>query len=226
DDCWPVASWSGIDYFGRWKALHYAAKRFFAPVLVSVVEDGATVKVWGVSDRRTDTGAKLTVRLLDLGGRELWRRDQDVRLAANTSHAYLTLTTSEALAGADPAHVVLVAELSQPSDAGRRLSRSVFSFVKTKDLALPAPELHADVEARAGGNLAVKITARRFAKNVYLTSTGGGDGKAPGVDGFFEDNTFDLLPGETATVVFRPGAPVTVDAFRAALGVVSIVDSY
>ncbi len=40
NDCWPVASWASIDYFGRWKALHYAAKRFFAPVLLSCAEEG------------------------------------------------------------------------------------------------------------------------------------------------------------------------------------------
>ncbi len=40
NDCWPVASWSSIDYFGRWKALHYYAKRFFAPVLISCKEEG------------------------------------------------------------------------------------------------------------------------------------------------------------------------------------------
>ena len=40
NDCWPVTSWSSIDYFGRWKALHYYEKRFFAPVLVSCAEEG------------------------------------------------------------------------------------------------------------------------------------------------------------------------------------------
>ncbi len=40
NDCWPVASWSSIDYFGRWKALHYYAKRFFAPILLSCHEEG------------------------------------------------------------------------------------------------------------------------------------------------------------------------------------------
>lgn len=40
NDCWPVASWSSIDYTGRWKALHYAAKRFFAPILLSCEEEG------------------------------------------------------------------------------------------------------------------------------------------------------------------------------------------
>ena len=40
NDCWPVASWSSIDYYGRWKALHYFEKRFFAPVLLSCHEEG------------------------------------------------------------------------------------------------------------------------------------------------------------------------------------------
>jgi len=40
NDCWPVASWASLDYFGRWKALHYYEKRFFAPVLISCCEEG------------------------------------------------------------------------------------------------------------------------------------------------------------------------------------------
>ena len=40
NDCWPVTSWSSIDYYGRWKALHYYAKRFFAPVMISCEEKG------------------------------------------------------------------------------------------------------------------------------------------------------------------------------------------
>lgn len=40
NDCWPSASWSSIDYYGRWKALHYFEKRFFAPLLLSCLEEG------------------------------------------------------------------------------------------------------------------------------------------------------------------------------------------
>lgn len=40
NDCWPVASWASVDYWGRWKALHYYAKRFFAPVMISCEEKG------------------------------------------------------------------------------------------------------------------------------------------------------------------------------------------
>src|SRR5262245_66299241 len=71
DDCWPVASWSSIDYFGRWKALQYSARRFFAPVLASVVEENGVVKVWGISDRRNDTPARLTVKLIDFAGKQI-----------------------------------------------------------------------------------------------------------------------------------------------------------
>jgi beta-mannosidase len=223
DDCWPVASWSGIDYFGRWKALHYAARRFFAPVLASAVDEGGTVRVWGISDRRTDTPARLTVRLVDLSGKELWRREQDVLLSANTSRAYLTLSRHEALAHADPSGVLLVAELSEQ---GLRLSRSLLTFVATKELKLPAPELHLDVESRPDATFAVKVGARRFARSVYLTSMGGGSqGSIPGVDGFFDDNYFDLLAGESVTVVFHPKTPISLEDFRRALRAISLFDS-
>ncbi len=44
NDCWPVASWSSMDYYGRWKALHYYAKRFFAPLMISCHEEGTTTQ--------------------------------------------------------------------------------------------------------------------------------------------------------------------------------------
>lgn len=40
NDIWPVASWASIDYYGRWKALHYAEKKAFAPVMISCEEVG------------------------------------------------------------------------------------------------------------------------------------------------------------------------------------------
>ena len=52
NDCWPVASWSSIDYYGRWKALHYFAKRFFAPVLLSCEEEGALSSSMNVNEEK------------------------------------------------------------------------------------------------------------------------------------------------------------------------------
>jgi beta-mannosidase len=215
DDCWPVASWSGIDYYGRWKALHYFARRFFAPVLVSPVDDKGTINVWGVSDRRTDTAARLTVRMIDFAGHELARRDQDILLAANASRVYVSFGKRELLGGVDPKHLVLSVEISEK---GQPIARNLFWFEKTKDLDLPKPEVALSVAPGQDGAFAVTVGARQLARNVYLTSGA--------VDGFFGDNFFDLLPGETVTVSFRPQAPTTAAALRAALAATTIADSY
>jgi beta-mannosidase len=217
DDCWPVASWSGIDYFGRWKALHYAARRFFAPVLVSPVEDNGTLRVFAVSDRRADTRARLTLRLVDFDGKELWRHQQDVALKANTSAVVWQAWKKEVLRGADPARVVLVAELHEGATL---LSRNLSYFMKTRDLALPAPEVQVAVEA-SGAGATVRVTAKRFARALYLST-------ADGV-GSFSDNFVDLLPGESVTVKWTPppGSP-PLDAARlaAALRTMSVRDTY
>ena len=216
DDCWPVASWSGIDYFGRWKALHHHARRFFAPVLVSPVIEKGNVRVYGVSDRLTDTPAHLTVRLLDFEGHERWRKDGAVTLAANASRVYQSLSKRDALRGADPSKVVLVAELTHN---GQRLSRNLLFFVKTRELDLPPPELTTTVESHDGA-ATVRVVARRLALQVWLNSDDG--------DGAFTDNFFDLLPGETATVTWRPATAGAVDvaALNRRLHAFSIRDSY
>ena len=216
DDCWPVASWSGIDYFGRWKLLHHAARRFFAPELVSVVAAGDKVQVWATSDRRVPAHARLSIRLLDFSGRDVWHRDQAITLAPNASRAYVTLAKGEILGGANPNGVVLVSELWEGT---QRLSRNTFTFLKTKDLSLPKTGLKLDVRASTTGGLEVQVTASQFAAGVYLT----------GVDGFFEDNGFDLLPGESVVVPFRPERSMTPESAAAAtksIKAISVVDSY
>jgi beta-mannosidase len=217
DDCWPVASWSGIDYFGRWKALHYAARRFFAPVLVSPVEEDGNVRVFAVNDRRADVRARLSLRLVDFDGKELWRNDQDVVARPTSSAAVWQAWKKDVLRGADPSRVVLVAELRE---GGTLLSRNLMFFEKTRELALPRPELQVAVEARPTG-ASVRVTARRFARAVYLSTADG--------QGAFSDNFFDLLPGESVTVDWTapPGAPPP-DAARlsAMLRMMTVRDTY
>ena len=165
DDCWPVASWSGIDYYGRWKALHYFARRFFAPVLVSPVDDKGTINVWGVSDRRADAAAHLRLRLVDFSGHELARREQDIVLGANASQIYLSLRKRELLGAADPKKVTLVAEISEN---GRPIARNLMWFEKTKDLDLPRPEVSLSVAAAPSGAFAITASTKQLARDVYL----------------------------------------------------------
>jgi beta-mannosidase len=227
DDCWPVASWSGIDYYGRRKALHWFARRFFAPILVSPVERKRMVEVWGVSDRRTDAPARLTLRLIDFGGHELWRTDAEVTLAANSSRLYARLTRRQALAGAAPARVVLVAELAERGTAGALLSRNLLTFVKDKELELPRPRLRLEVEPRPpGSSFDVKVTSDGLARHVFLTASEGAEDGAP--PSGFDDNYFDLLPDETRVVGYHPGPrpsrPMTASDLQASLRVTPLID--
>lgn len=68
NDNWPVASWSSIDYFGRWKALHYAAKRFYAPTAASICMDGEKAQLYLENETQTvqQYRAKLTLKTLNL----------------------------------------------------------------------------------------------------------------------------------------------------------------
>ncbi len=79
NDCWPVASWSSIDYFGRWKALQYYARRFYADLLVSPYAHDGTVDVYVVSDKMQTTSAQLRMRLLDFDGKVLADKTQEVQ---------------------------------------------------------------------------------------------------------------------------------------------------
>jgi beta-mannosidase len=217
DDCWPVASWSSIDYYGRWKALEYAARRFFAPVLVSPVDDSGTLRVFLVSDRRSDFAARLTVRIVDFDGRERWHSERDLTVKALTSEPQFTAWKRDLLKGLDPSRVVLSAEL-RVGDA--LVGRHLFYFRKTRDLALPAPEVSFAVE-RHGATASVHVTARHLARAVWLSTPGG--------EGTFSDNFFDLLAGETTTVEWTPspgGPPGAVDRLSSLLRATTVRDTY
>ena len=83
NDNWPVCSWSSVEYNGKWKVLHYAAKRFFAPVLVSAFEtkDGR-LEVWGNNDRLEPVNGKLLLRVMDFAGKTVRTEKLDASIDA------------------------------------------------------------------------------------------------------------------------------------------------
>src|SRR5262249_40916312 len=71
DGCWPVASWSSLDYYGRWKALHYASRRFYAPILLSIEDEGEQMGVFVSNDQPTAWQGEVRWRLETLSGERL-----------------------------------------------------------------------------------------------------------------------------------------------------------
>ncbi|EKC44765.1 beta-mannosidase, partial [human gut metagenome] len=75
NDSWPVVSWSSIDYYGNWKALHYQAKRAFAPVLVDAVKEGEDLNIYVMSDKlEADKEVTLLLRVMDFNGKVLTKK--------------------------------------------------------------------------------------------------------------------------------------------------------
>src|SRR5258705_13070598 len=214
NDCWPVASWSSMDYTGRWKALQYYARRFYSEILVSPHEENGNINVFVVSDRLQPASAQLNLSLLDFEGNKLWSQQKDIEVAPLNSKSYLTVALNTLLAGKDPKGVVLFTEVLV---GGKPVSSNEHFFGAYKNLSLPRPQITTDVVAVRGG-FSVTLSADKFARAVYLST--------PNYTGFFADNYFDLIPGQKIEVQFRTGDAIVVSDFRKQLKIRSMADAF
>jgi beta-mannosidase len=213
NDCWPVASWSSLDYYGRWKALHYAARRFYAPVLLSIEDEGTRQKIYVTSDLREPWEGTVRWSLETLRGDKLFSGDEAVKLAPHAS----TLVRAFDLAGhVDDSRreLVFVAELWR---GGERLALQVAAFVPTKHLALTDPGIATTLSER-DGRLVVEVSARSLARMLELS--------LEGADAVFSDNFFDLPGGRAAVVSCPLPGGWTLEQARGALRLRSVYDSY
>ncbi len=188
NDCWPVASWSSIDYFGRWKALHYAARRFYAPLLLSVADEGKTMAVHLTSDLLEPVDALVRWRLETLDGQVLQSGEQPVRAAALADTVAGAYDFSALVTPENQRSVVFVAELWRD---GERAAWSVVPFVPSKHLELRDPGLTVNTRVE-GQTLVVDVSAQALARFVELS--------IDGVDVVWSDNYFDLPAGVSVAV--------------------------
>ncbi|MBN2114980.1 MAG: glycoside hydrolase family 2 protein [Anaerolineales bacterium] len=188
NDCWPVASWSSLDYFGRWKALHYAARRFYAPLLLSVADYGKTMKVHVTSDLVEPVDLLIRWRLETVDGECLSSGERPLRAMALADTLVGSYDFSSIVSADNQRRVVFVAEMWQD---GKLLAQTVTPFVVNKHLELSQPDLNVQTHVEAN-TLTVKVSARTLARFVELS--------IDGIDAVFSDNYFDLPAGETVTV--------------------------
>ena len=189
NDVWPGASWSSIDWFGRWKALHFHARRFYAPVAVAALRgaDGKT-SVSLLNDRTRPVRGELRLRVLTLDGKVLRDDRKQVELAPLAATKVADYVDADLLGAADASNTVAVFDLRAE---GEPASRGVVYFKAAKDMAWPDPGLHTDVRrAGAGAGYALELQATRFAREVWIEAG----------DADVSDNAFTLLPGESVTV--------------------------
>ena len=190
NDSWPVVSWSSIDYYGNWKAMHYQIRRAFAPVLVDAIKEGNNLSYYIMSDRLTDEELTLNLELMDFNGKVYRKQKVDGLLPANTSKLFYQEPVEQALAGRDSATTFM--HMVVKSKKGEVLSDEIYYFAHPKDQFLPKTPLHWQVKQKKG-YCEVTVKADKLARDIFI--------EVPVQGVRFSDNFFDLLPGQKKKVI-------------------------
>ena len=205
DDAWPGITWSSIDGYGRWKALQFHARRFYAPLLIAALRNHGVTSVSLVSDRTTPVHARWRLRVMDFSGRVIGQKQAEVTLPPLSSTRAGTFADAQLLHGADPHESVAVFELFVGS---KRVSRNLVFFDAAKNLALPEPHINARL-AGTDGSYTLTLDSAKLTREVWVSF---GD-----IDVSISDNAFDIIPGQRVTVTIRSDAGL--DALHKALKV-------
>ncbi len=182
NDCWPVASWSSMDNYGRWKALQYNVKKAYQSIIVSPFRENENINIYAVSDEYNGTTVKAQIRLLDFNGKVIRNEEKSLDLPENSSTVIYSLKEKEWVSGVDTNSTFIHVRLLQND---KELCQNTFFFKNPKNTILPKVKItvkQIDTEH-------IAVTADKLARFVWLY--------LPKKVNAFSDNYFDLLPGET-----------------------------
>ncbi len=210
NDCWPVQSWAIIDSQGDPRAAYYACKKFYAPVLLSLVSAGGSAQVHLVSDRLEALSGTVTLTLQTFDGETVATETHPVSVGANAASVVASFAT--VMTAGRERDLFLHAMFA--SDDGRERAENFQFFEDPKNWHTSDPGLKVDV-TEADNGFQITLHTRRFAPYVWLRladnsplfpSTGIGD------------NFFHLRPAETREfLVPKPDTLPTVEALRGQL---------
>lgn len=200
NDIWPVASWASIDYYGRWKALHYAAKRFFAPVMISAEEEGElsqNPKINEYHPAPLEKSFRLNVcneTLRDVTGEVVWalrtpdgeivRQNQQTLTIPAMSAKWLDKVdcADASLTGHYVSFAFVVDDVA--------VSEGTCIFCAPKHFEFVDPRLTVETHGDT-----IIVTSHAYAKQVWLESED--------ADLLLDDNAFDMNPGTKVVRVVR-----------------------
>ncbi len=214
NDCWPVASWSSLDYFGRWKALHYAAHRFYAPLMLSIDDKPPEQRVFVSNDRLEAWEGTVHWSLETISGEALVVGQAAVCAPAQSAVEVCKLDFSGHISEDNVRRLVFVAELWQ---ADQFISRQISTFVPIKHLSLADPDISVDIREE-NDQLLIDLISNSLALILELSFHG--------TDAIFSENYFNLPAGRRFQVTCRMPAGWELSQVQKQLCIRSIYDSY
>ena len=194
NDTWPVASWSSLDYGGRWKVMHYLVRRFFQPVAVAAIpsDDNATIRLSLVNDTMGEVSVDLALALVDMKGA---RKPLLSVQAMCSPDAAVTATSIDASDIPDDHLLVWHFTASNGMEGHGHYVHGTYKALEMEPAALTV--LHEIVEE--DGTVEITVTSKGLALFVMIESE---------TDGRYSDNAFDLTAGESRRIIFTPAEPL------------------
>lgn len=180
NDCWPVVSWSAIDYLGNWKALQYELKRSFEPQIFSLEQKDDQYNLFLINDDFKKLQGNLDIKVMDFKGQTIFSFKKDFAVSENSSTKVYNFN-KEVFAGFNKEKVLMKIEAKLQD---KMISRILY-FVPPKDLELLKPT----IKIKKITPKEIQISSDILAKDLYLIG-----------DTHFSDNFFDLLPNEIKTI--------------------------
>lgn len=190
NDSWPVVSWSGIDYYNNWKALHYKARDVFAPIAINVHRQEDKLNFHILSDKLNDVEhLTLKISLIDFRGKTLKEIEKEVTAKANISEKVHTVDISSFATPEQQSNSIVNVELINNNN--HKVATENYFFFWPNKLNLPKTTIEKSV-LYAEGKYEVTLKSKYLAKDVFV--------EIPIQGAKFSDNFFDLLPGEEKTI--------------------------
>lgn len=192
NDCWTVASWSSIDYYGRWKALHYYSQRFYAPVLLSCEESGYKVKLHVANETRNPFKGIVKWSVRNNYSAIIAEAEIPVSLDALSGEYVIELDLQEYFSEGKNRYERYFTYSLETS--GGKVSENSTLFCPAKHFKFINPQIRAVVTEKYDC-FVLTLNSSAFAQGVEL------DLKT--MDTIFSENWFDLQTGQSKTITLK-----------------------
>ena len=213
NDCWPVASWSSIDYFGKWKALHYSTKKAFQPVLISFFKSDSEIELHIISDLLESKEVNLNLKVLSFSGDILYETNKNYSLQQNSTMKVDSLSIDWLNKNFDPKSSLLVASLFSKE---KEISNNIYYLTKFKDIILTKPLIEYEINELTN-TFEVSLTSKNLVKNVFVDIASSQN---------FSDNYFDMIPGKEYKISINKEESLTLDDIKRKINFLSLFDTH
>jgi len=210
NDCWPVQSWAVIDSLGQPKAAYYAAKRFYAPLLLSLKRNGDTAEVYVVSDLLEALSGTVAVTIETVCGEKL--DSYDIEITAMPGQSSMIAEVPLAKSVGRETETIVHARFT---DESGEIAENILLLAEPKELAPPQAAPSITVSKASAGTTIITVTASQFSPYVWISRT---DEEPLELS----DNFFHLRAGESRCVEVAGANDVDIHRLHGLLSVRSI----